>query len=292
MLQKRTNWAGYAFIAPNLIGFMIFIIFPILFSLAISFADWDYTQGFGAIQWNGGANYLALWSDAWFTDSLRNTVIFAFTVAPLTVAAALFVSVLVDKYAWGKKGLRLALLLPYVSNIVAVSVVWVLMYAPFGPFTQAVKALGWASPPAWLADYDWALAAVILMTIWAGIGYSVLIYTAAIQGLPKEIYEAAEIDGSTGVQGFFKITVPLLSPTTFFLVVTNLVAAFQVFGQIMVMTRGGPGTSTHVLSYYIYTSAFTFYNMGYASAVAWVLFALLLAVTLVQWKGQKHWVHD
>ncbi len=292
MSKHRSNLAGYAFIAPNFLGFITFTIFPILFSLTISFTDWDYTQGFAAINFTGVKNFFDIWSDSWFTDSLRNTVVFAFTVAPLIVVFSLLVSVLVDKYVFGKKAMRLMLLLPYVSNIVAVSIVWVLMYAPFGPFTQFIKFLGVTNPPPWLGDYNWALPAVILMSIWAGIGYSVLIYTAAIQGLSKELYEAAEIDGSTGIQSFFKITVPLLSPTTFFLIITNLVAAFQVFGQIMVMTRGGPGTSTHVLSYYIYTSAFTFYKMGYASAIAWILFLLLLIVTLIQWKGQKQWVHD
>ncbi len=292
MPRKRSNLAGYAFIAPNLLGFFAFTIFPILFSLAISFTDWDYTQGLGAINWNFGKNYLDLWSDSWFVNSFRNTLVFAVVVAPLTVVIALVVSVLVDQFAYGKKGLRMMLLLPYVSNIVAISIVWVMMYAPFGPFTQLVKALGVENPPAWLGDYDWALPAVMLMSIWAGIGYAVLIYTAAIQGLPKELYEAAEIDGSTGIQRFWQLTVPLLSPTTFFLMITNLVAAFQVFGQIMVMTRGGPGDSTSVLSYYIYTSAFSFYKMGYASSIAWVLFVLLLVVTLIQWKGQKRWVHD
>ncbi len=288
----KSNLTGYAFIAPNILGFLAFTIFPILFSLFISFTNWDYTQGFGAITFIGLQNYLDIWKDPWFTDSLRNTLVFAFTVAPLTIVAALLISVLVDRYAFGKKSMRLMLFLPYVSNVVAISVVWVMMYTPFGPFTQLIKFLGVTNPPAWLGDYNWALPAVILMTIWASIGYAVMIYTAAIQGLPAELYEAAEIDGASEVSKFFKVTIPLLSPTTFFLVITNLVAAFQVFGQIMVMTRGGPGTSTHVLSYYIYTSAFSFYKMGYASAIAWILFLILIIITLVQWRGQKRWVHN
>ncbi len=288
----KSNLTGYAFVAPNILGFLSFTIFPIVFSLIISFTDWDYTQGIESINFIGISNYLEIWQDEWFTDSLRNTLVFAFTVTPLTIAVALIIAVLIDRFAFVKKPMRLMMFLPYVSNVVAISIVWVMMYTPFGPFTQMVKALGIENPPAWLGDYDWALPAVILMTIWAGIGYAVMIYTAAIQGLSNELYEAAEIDGTSELQKFIHITIPLLSPTTFFLLITSLVASFQVFGQILVMTRGGPGTSTHVLSYYIYTSAFSFYKMGYASAISWVLFLILIIITLIQWRGQKKWVHS
>lgn len=289
--RARNDLTGWAFLAPNVVGFLAFTIVPVLFSLAASFTDWDYTQGLSSLKFNFGRNYVELWSDAWFTASLRNSVVFAFTMTPLTIGIALAVAVLVDRYAYGKKPIRLMLFMPYVTNIVAVSIVWVMMYAPFGPFTQLVKALGVEDPPRWLGDYKWALPAVILMSVWASVGYAVMIYTAAIQNLPKDVYEAADIDGAGELRKFLTITIPLLSPTTFFLTVTNLIAAFQVFGQIMVMTRGGPGTSTHVLGYYIYTSAFSFYRMGYASSVAWILFAILLVITVVQWRVQKRWVH-
>jgi ABC-type sugar transport systems, permease components len=290
--RARNDLTGWAFLAPNVIGFLAFTILPVLFSLGVSFTDWDYTQGFKSIKFNFGRNYAELWGDTWFTDSLRNTVVFAFTVAPATIVIALAVSVLVDRYAFGKKPIRLMLFMPYITNVVAISIVWVMMYAPFGPFTQAVKALGVADPPKWLGDYHWALPAVIIMSIWSAVGYAVMIYTAAIQNLPSDIYEAADLDGASEIRKFFSITIPLLSPTTFFLVITNLISAFQVFGQIMVMTRGGPGTSTHVLGYYIYTTAFSFYRMGYASSIAWILFLILLAITIVQWKGQDRWVYD
>jgi multiple sugar transport system permease protein len=289
--QRATDLAGYAFIAPNLLGFLVFTLFPVLFSLAISFTDWDYTQGFGAIDWIGLKNFAEMWKDEWFVASLKNTFVYSFTTVPLTIFLAMVIAVLVDRNAVGKGPLRLLFLIPYISNVVAVSIVWVLMYAPFGPFTQLVKFLGWETPPQWLADYDWAMPALILMTIWAGLGYAVLIYTAAIQTLPQDLYEAADIDGAGPVKKFFRITAPLLSPTTFFLVVTYFITSFQVFAQIQVMTRGGPGTSTHVLVYYVYTTAFTFYRMGYAAAISWVLFLILFAITIVQWRGQKKWVN-
>ncbi|MDO4549482.1 MAG: sugar ABC transporter permease, partial [Clostridia bacterium] len=237
-----------------------------------------------------GQNYVEMWSDRWFTASLKNTLIFAFSVVPVTVFLALVLAVIIDRYCWGKTPIKLAVFMPYISNIVAVAIVWVMMYSPWGPFTQLVKLLGWENPPAWLGDYTWALPAVILMSIWSGVGYCILIYSSSIQGLPQDVYEAADVDGANELTKFLRITVPALSPTTFFLVITTLITSFQVFAPIQIMTRGGPGTSTHVLVYYIYTAAFSFYRMGYASAISWILFLLLLIVTLIQWRGQQKWV--
>lgn len=288
--QLKTDITGYAFILPNLVGFAVFTLFPVLFSIVISFTDWDYTKGIGNWEFNWGKNFIEMWSDKWFTSSLVNTFYYSFTVVPATIFIALVISVLVDKYAYGKTPIRLAMFMPYISNVVAVSIVWVMMYSPFGPFTQIIKGLGLKNPPQWLGDYNWAMPAIIIMSIWAGIGYAIMIYTSAIQSLPADLYEAADIDGANEIQKFFKITVPMLSPTTFFLVITSFITSFQVFGQIMIMTRGGPGTSTHVLVYYIYTTAFTFYRMGYAASISWVLFMILFAVTIIQWQGQKKWV--
>lgn len=288
--QLRTDLVGYSFILPNIIGVCLFTLFPMIYSLIISFTNWDYTQGFGNWEWIGFQNFIEMWHDEWFVSSLINTVVFAITVVPATVAIALVLAVLIDKYCFAKLPMRLALFMPYISNIVAVAIVWVMMYSPWGPFTQMVKFFGAENPPQWLGDEKWALFAIILMTVWSGIGYANMIYTSAIQGLPKEVYEAADIDGANEVVKFFKLTVHFLSPTTFFLVITTFITSFQVFAPIQIMTRGGPGSSTNVLVYYIYTSAFTFYKMGYASAMSWILFMILFAITLVQWRGQKKWV--
>ncbi len=288
--QLKTDIAGYSFIAPNLAGFLVFTLFPVLFSAVVSFTDWDYTQGFGSMKFNWGRNFIEMWSDKWFTASLLNTFYYSFTVVPATVFIALVLAVLIDKYAYCKTPIRLAMFMPYISNIVAVSIVWVMMYSPFGPITQFVKFLGVKNPPQWLGDYNWAMPAIILMSVWSGIGYAMMIYTSTIQSLPTDLYEAADIDGASEVQKFFKITVPMLTPTTFFLVITSFISSFQVFGQIMIMTRGGPGTSTNVLVYYIYTTAFTFYRMGYAASISWILFLILFIITMIQWQGQKKWV--
>ena len=197
---------------------------------------------------------------------------------------------IIDKYCFARLPIRLAMFMPYISNIVAVAIVWVMMYSPWGPFTQMVKAFGVENPPQWLGDPDWALPAIMIMQIWSGLGYAIMIYTSAIQGLPQDVYEAAEIDGANGVQKFMYLTLHFLSPTTFFLVITTFITSFQIFAPIQIMTRGGPGSSTNVLVYYIYTSAFTFYKMGYASAMSWILFIILFIITMIQWQGQKKWV--
>lgn len=289
--QLRTDITGYLFLGPNIIVFLLFTIIPIIFSFIISFSNWDYTQGFSNINFNKGMNYINMWKDNWFTQSLINTVIYSASLVPITIFLALIISVLVDKYVIGKTPVKLALFMPYISNIVAISIVWVVMYSPYGPITQLLKSIGIKNPPEWLGDFHWALPAIIIMSIWAGIGYCVLIYTSAIQALPEELYEAAKLDGASGFQQFINITIPMLSPTTFFLVTTTLIGSFQVFGQIYIMTKGGPGTSTHVLVYYIYTSAFSFFKMGYAASMSWILFIILFLVTIIQWKYQDKWVN-
>jgi len=288
--QAKIDLAGYVFILPNLVGVIIFTLIPMIFSFVISFTDWEFTMGIGNWNFIGFQNYIDMWKDQWFIDSFKNTVIFAFFVVIFTLSIALVLAVIVDKFCFAKTPIRLALFMPYISNVVAVAIVWIMMYSPWGPFTQLIKLLGVENPPQWLGDYHWALPAVIIMTIWGGIGYAVMIYTAAIQGLPQDVYEAADVDGASELTKFFKITIPFLSPTTFFLVITTLINSFQVFAPIQIMTKGGPGSSSSVLVYYIYTAGFTFYKMGYAASMSWVLFILLFIVTLIQWRNQKKWV--
>lgn len=288
--QLKTDLTGYLFILPNIIGVLLFTFIPIILSLIISFTDWNFTHGLG--NWNiiGFQNYIDMWQDEWFTNSFLNTIIFGFTVVVFTICIALVLAVVIDRFCYFKLPIRLAMFMPYISNVVAISIVWVMMYSPWGPVTLLVKAIGIENPPQWLGDYNWALPAVILVIIWSNVGYCIMIYTSAIQNLPKDVYEAADVDGAGEVTKFFKLTVPFLSPTTFFLVTTTLISSFQVFAPIQLMTRGGPGSSSSVLVYYIYTSAFRFYNMGYAASMSWILFILLFIVTLFQWKNQKKWV--
>ena len=289
--QRRAhpNLVAGTFLFPSLVGLVCFSVVPMLFSLFISFTDWNFLKGIG--NWNlvGLKNFIDLWSDEWFTASLVNTVVFTVVTVPIGLFLAVVLAVLIDSFCAKKlQGLvRITMYMPKICNIVASSAVWIMLYSSYGPFTQLMRSLGWDDPPRFLVSYTWALPAVMLMCIWSNLGYQVFIYSASLTALPKDLYEAADLDGVNGIQRFFYVTLPQLKPTTFFLTITGIISSFKVFGQINVMTQGGPGTSTYTLVYYIYKQAFSYYNMGYASAVAMILFLLLLCVTVVQWRHNK-----
>jgi len=237
-------------------------------------------------------NYTKLWSDRWFTDSLKNNVIYAVGTIPVTMALSLLTAIGLNKGVFFKNMIRLLIFMPYISSIVAISVVWSVLYNPsLGPINTFLVWIGIDDPPRWLASSAWAMPAVILMSIWASIGYNMIIYLAGLMAVPQNLYEAATIDGAGAVGRFLHVTVPMLSPTTFFVLITSVIQSFQVFGAIFVMTQGGPGTATSVITYYIYQVGFKFYEMGYASAMAWILFLIIFAVTILNWNRQKKWVH-
>ncbi len=288
------NLIAYGFLLPSLIGILCFSAIPLAMSLFVSLTDWNFVKGIG--NWNiiGLTNFINLWTDDWFTAALKNTIVYTVVVVPITLFLAVIIATLIYEFCNTKVAgaVRVLMYMPHMCNIVAISVVWTALYSKYGPFTLFVQALGWSDPPRWLANYTWALPALMLVVIWAGVGYRVYMYSAAIVGLPKDLYESADIDGANGVQKFFNITWPLLKPTTFYLTITSIITSFQMFGYTNVMTQGGPGTSTYTLVYYIYTAAFKYYRMGYASSIAVILFIMLLIVTIIQWvhnsKAEKY----
>lgn len=281
----RENAVAYSFLLPSMVGVLLFSMIPLIISLYVSLTDWNFTKGIGNWNFIGLENFKDLLADEWFIASFKNTLIFSVVTVPIGLILALIIAVLIDEFCHKKVAgiVRVAMYMPHICNIVAISVVWMALYSKYGPFTQLMRMLGWEDPPRFLASYEWALPAIMLVVIWAGLGYRIFVYSAAITGLPKDLYESAEIDGANAVQKFMKITVPLLQPTTFFLTITGIISSFKVFGYTNVMTAGGPGTSTYTLVYYIYTSSFKYYRMGYGSAIAVILFVMLLIVTIVQW---------
>ncbi|MCI5976766.1 MAG: sugar ABC transporter permease [Candidatus Faecousia sp.] len=288
--ELKQSLTAASFLAPSLLGLILFSAVPVVFSMFISLTDWNYVNGIGNWNFVWFENFKKLWSDEWFRASLCNTFVYTVVTVPIGLFLAVVIAALIDQFCAKKLAgmLRVTMYMPKICNIVASAAVWTMLYSTYGPFTQLMKALGWTDPPRFLASYTWALPAVMLMSIWQGLGYHVFLYSASLTSLPKDIYEAADLDGVNGIQRFFYITLPQLKPTTFFLTVTGIISSFKVFGQINVMTHGGPGSSTYTLVYYIYKSAFTYYEMGYASAVAMVLFAILLCVTLYQWHHNKN----
>lgn len=288
--KLKENLAGYLFILPNFLGVFLFVVFPLLFSLIMVFIDWDYMMGFSGIEWVGLAHFKKLMTDEYFLQSLKNNFIFTAVTVPSAMAIGLVIAVILNKFVYLKNFLRVLFFLPYVSSIVAISIVWSVMYNPTnGPINGTLRSLGIENLPGWLASPDWALPAIIIMVVWTYTGYTMVLYMAGLQGVPKDLYEAASIDGATGMKSFFKITVPMLKPTSFLIAVTLIISTFQVFAAVAVMTKGGPLNSTMVLAYYIYIQAFQYYEMGYAAAMSWVLFLIIFVITILQWREQKKW---
>lgn len=263
----------------------IFIIYPMVFSLILSFTEWNFLSGFKNIKFIGPDNFIKMWGNVWFTDSMRNTVYYTLLYVPVTMAFSFLVAVFLNEYVFFEKFLRLCYFIPYISSVAATSILWKILYAPSGPISGFFATLG-INAPNFLADIRWAMPAVVLMNIWSATGYCTLIYVAGMEGIPRGVYESAELDGISGFTRTFKITFPMLSRTTFFLLITQTINSFKVFGQIQIMTHGGPIRSTSVLAYYIYQSAFIDYRFGFASAMAMILFVIILVFTLLQWKLQ------
>lgn len=287
---KRTI-EGYLFILPNLIGFLVFTLFSIGFSLYVSFTDWNFVSGLGNMKFNGLDNFKEMMTDTWFIDSMKNILYFAVFV-PLQIFVALILAIIINGKVYFSKTIRTALFLPYVTNAVIIAIVWSMLLNPSGGMINNVlEAVGIANPPGWLGSSDWVKPAIILMTTWSGLGLNVILFMAGLVGIPKEIYESAEIDGVGMISRFLYITFPLISPTTFFIVITSIIGVFNAWSHIQILTGGGPGSSSTVIGYYIYKAAFEFGRMGYASAMAWVLFVTVFAFTMLQWRLQKKWVH-
>lgn len=284
----KSNAIAYSFILPNLLGFAIFTLVPMVFALGLSFMTWD---GAHPIAFAGLKNFQRMLHDETFRISFLNTLWFVLGTVPTTLVFSLGLAVLLNREFRGRNFYRAAFFFPYVASLVAVSVVWNMMFHPtMGPVNNLLRSLGVVNPPRWSASTQWALPTVIMASIWKNIGYYMIIYLAALQGIPRELYEAARIDGANGWQSFRKITLPQLSPATFFVTMMLTISSFKVFDLIYVMTMGGPGRATNVLVYTIYDSAFVAFDFGYSSAIAMVLFIMVLGITLLQFRMEKKWV--
>lgn len=278
---------AYSFIAPNFLGFAVFTLGPILFAFVLAFMHWD---GSNAMTFAGLDNFWRLFEDKAFKDAFWNTIIYTVVSVPATLACALGLAILLNQKILGRDFFRTAMFFPYVASLVAVAVVWNMIFNPeMGPVNMILYTLGLdpKNMPGWAADRHWAMVTVILFGVWKSMGYFMVIYLAGLQGINSELYEAADLDGANAWQKFLYVTVPQLGPTTFFVTVMLTIQSFKVFDQIYMITQGGPGTSTLVLVYHIYNEAFISWDLGYSSMIALVLFFLVLAVTIVQFRRQK-----
>lgn len=284
---RKEFFTGMGFILPSLIGFLVFTFIPVIISLFLSFTKWNFMEGWGAIRFNGLDNYIRLFSDEWFINSYKNNIVFTVITVPALIALGLVAAAVINKYIYGGGAVRTMLFIPYIASVVAVCAVWMVLLQPsYGPVNQFLRMLGIENPPGWLADFKWSLPSIMIIYIWQQVGYYAIVFLAGLKGIPEDVYEAARVDGASSIRQFFSITIPLISPTTFFLTIMGIIGSFKVFDQISVLTQGGPGSSSSVMAYYVYRTAFEYFDMGYANTLAWALFALVFLVTLVQWKLQ------
>jgi len=287
--MKRQSKLGYLFIGPNMLGIFVFFVLPAIYSFYLMFTNYKFMNP--NVEFIGLANIKRMLNDEVFYISLKNTAIFLLSV-PVSIALAFVVAVVLNQKLYLKKLLRALYFLPYITSGVAVAFVWMLLFQPTqGPINAALKMIGIAKPPGWLSTTDTSMIAIDIIWIWFMLGYNMIIYLAALQEVSSELLEAAKIDGARPFQLLRKVIWPLVSPTTFLLLVTGMIMTVKTFGIIQAITQGGPGSSTTILSLYVYQNAFRYYEMGYASTISWALFLIILLITLVQWAGQKRWVH-
>jgi len=278
--EMRSSARGtLVFLSPWLATFALFGVYPLLFSLLVSLTDYNPLRG--GPQWVGLANYGRALRDPLFWQSLKVTLYFVAGTIPFTTTLALALALLLNRPLRGRGFFRASFFLPTVVSLVVVSLIFKQVYSPFGLLNAFLRALGLEGHP-WLQDPLTALPAVMLMDVWAAIGYYMVIYLAGLQTIPAELYEAAALDGGDGWRRHRHITLPLLMPTTLFVVVINTIRSLQVFIEIFVMTQGGPLDSTRTTVFYLYEQGFRYFDMGYASAIAYLLFVVILLASIAQ----------
>ncbi|MBZ4645977.1 MAG: multiple sugar transport system permease protein [Petroclostridium sp.] len=286
LLYSDSAWA-VVLLLPNFLGFLIFVFLPVIAAFVLSFAQWDLIN---PIKWVGFGNYIELFKDEVFIKVFWNTIYFSVGTVPVGIALSLLLAIALDQNIMGIKFYRAAYFLPVISSMVAVAVVWQWIYNPeYGLLNFLLSVIG-IKGPSWLSSTTWAMPAIMITNIWKGLGFNMLLFLAGLQGISESYYEAADMDGASWFAKFRHITIPLLSPTTFFVTVMSIINSFQVFDSVFLMTKGGPNRSTSVLVHYLYQNAFQYFRMGYASAIAYVLFFLVLFFTLIQLWRQKSWV--
>jgi multiple sugar transport system permease protein len=289
-MQLRETMAAYVFLLPTIVGLLLFTAGPVLASIYISFTRWNIL---GTPHWLGLDNYVRLSQDHTFWVTFWNTLYYTVVVVPCGTILALLLAMVMNLPLRGISFYRATYFLPVVSSIVAVALMWEWLYQPdFGLINYLLGVLfPHMTLPRWLASTTWAMPSIMIMSVWQGLGFNMIIFLAGLKGISPEYYEAARIDGAGRWALFRYVTVPQLSPVIFLVVILNVIGSFQVFDAAYVMTQGGPVDATRTIVYYLFENGFEWFNMGYAAAIAYVLFIMVLVVTLVQFLVQRYWVH-
>jgi multiple sugar transport system permease protein len=283
---KRNVTSGLLFVSPWIIGFIFLTLVPFVLSLYYSFTDYDVVA---APAWVGVLNYVRLFQDPIFWKSIYNTMYYTIISVPLSIIFGVALALLLNLKIKGMAFYRTVFYLPSIVPIVASSILWLWLFDPqFGLVNGLLEAIG-IPGPGWLVDPAWSKPALIVMGLW-GVGSAMIIYLAGLQDIPNEMYESAELDGAVWWQKIVYITIPMLTPVIFFNLIMGLIGSFQYFTQAYIVTSGGPNDSTLFYSLYLYRNAFSYFHMGYASAMAWILFMIIMAATMIVFKSSARWV--
>ncbi|WP_223190640.1 carbohydrate ABC transporter permease [Nonomuraea terrae] len=277
--RRGSGWQAYLFIGPSLLGVVAFLLLPMVIVLVLSLFDWELLS---APEFVGLDNYSRLASDGQTWHSLWVTVAYVLLCIPLQTALALAIAMLLNQRVKGVKYFRSLFVVPWMATPIVLGLIWNWIFDPRDGALNSALALVGITGPDWLTDATWALPAVALVSVWQHTGYNMLFFLAGLQGIPQELHDAAATDGATPAQRFWRVTLPLLNPTMFFVTVTNMIGAFQVFDTVYAMTAGGPGGSTEVINFRIFETAFKQFDFGYASTLSMLLFVIIFLVTLAQ----------
>jgi multiple sugar transport system permease protein len=287
--KRGDGKAATGFLAPSMLGLLAFTAFPIVASLIIGFYNWPVI---GSRTFTGLKNYETLLTSEEFRTAVLNTLVFVILYLPLNIVISLGLAVWIGSKSIKAPGLyRTIFFIPAVTPVVANAAIFSLILAPNGLIDSLMQTWFGVQAPNFLGSTTWAMPSVVILSIWQGFGYNMLVFSAALDAVPASLTEAAAIDGAGSFARFFRIILPLITPSIFFAVVLTLISSFQVFTQAYVLTGGGPGNATTTMVVYLYEQGFQFYKLGLASAVAWVLFVIILVITIFQFIGQKRWVH-
>jgi len=312
-LERKNTLIAYSFLAPNFLGFAIFTLIPVILSVVMSFTEWK-GGSLTTMKWVGWNNYATIFNTAkvgkqmtengflaglnYFFNkvdlgiSLKNTIFFTVVTVPLSLICAVLLALVLNHSVKGAVGFRAILFFPYVASMVAICVCWNFMLMKNGPVNQMLMFFGSSFNKSWTADSNMAMWAIVLVSVWRNMGYYMVIYLAALQGVPRELYEAATVDGANKWQQFFNVTLPQLRPTTFFASVMLIISCFKIYDTVAIMTNGGPGRATKMLVLYIYNEAFTNFNYGVASAISMILLVIVLLVTILQFSMENRYANN
>lgn len=288
--QKKEDRYGWLFISPYLIFFTVFTGIPFVIAVVMSFLNMKYITRLDNLQFVGLQNFIKVFTNKEIMASLIRTFQYSLVYVPLIMIFGFVLAFMLNNGVYMKKAMRSMVFMPYVSNMVAVAVIFKVLLGNNSPIIVALRNMGF-NPPLLLLNLKLALPTVAMISVWKGVGLNMVVYLGALQEVPAELLEAAQIDGATKWQRVRNIIIPMISPTTFFLVISSIIGSFQNFTCIQALTEGGPGQATTVMSVNIVRTAFTNYQTSLASAMAFVMFLLVMIVTLIQWRGQKKWVN-